>query len=107
METWQIYMLIAYAICLTGQLADSVTTEASLARGAKETNRIAVAIISKVGVSGLSILKCGVVPMLGIPFYLVAGWQGFAAYEIPTGIAGLVCGAINVQRMRKAGQPIL
>lgn len=96
---------IAYAICLSGQLADSVTTESALALGGKETNKIAAWIVAKLGVSGLTILKCAVAPALGIPCFIYAGWVGFALYEVPLGIAGWVCGVINARRNRAAGNP--
>jgi hypothetical protein len=96
---------IAYAICLSGQLADSVTTESALAFGGKETNKISAWIVAKLGVTGLTILKCVVVPAIGIPFFIYGGWISFAIYEIPLGIVGWVCGVINARRNRAAGHP--
>lgn len=100
-----ILAFIAYAICLSGQLADSLTTESALSFGGKETNKIAAWIVAKLGVSGLTILKCMFAPALGIPFFIYGGWIGFAIYEVPLGIAGWVCGVINARRNRAAGHP--
>ena len=49
---------IAVATGLAGQFLDSVTTEAALAHGWSETNKIAAWLIKKTNIATLVILKC-------------------------------------------------
>ena len=100
-----ILMIASYAFALTGQLADTWTTEAGLNGGLKEANKIAIWLTSKIGVTGISILKCvGLAQALPVLVFELTGQNTtyFAAIAIPVGIIGFVAGIKNYLLLKKS-----
>lgn len=98
-------LFIVCAIALAGQLGDSYTTEVGLTHGLKEENSVANWIVSKIGVTGITILKC-------VGFAMAAPVVTYAlSHSLPialtvAGVAaaqGLTATVMNYLTMKKAG----
>lgn len=93
-----------YAIGLAGQLGDCYTTEIGLAHGLAEGNPIAKWIVSKIGNTGATLLKCvgfaTVFPMLSYILSHQLVWA-FVGAEIPVIGLGWYASVTNYLLLKK------
>ena len=93
-----------YSLGILGKIGDTYTTEVGLAHGLAEGNGIATWIVSKIGVTGISLLKCmgfaGIAPMLA---YILTGQNAYALLAVsgPAAVIGIVATVENYLLLKK------
>jgi hypothetical protein len=96
-----------YSLGIIGQLGDCYTTEIGLSHGLKEGNTMATWIVSKIGVTGITLLKClgfaGIAPIVATVF---AGYYGLIAVSAAAAIAGIISTVLNYFLLKKHNIPV-
>ncbi len=96
---------IACALAMVGQFGDSYTTEQGLAHGLKEGNSWATAIVEKIGVTGITIIKCVGFALAApiLTFLLLHSLFGGTIVASIAAAEGLAATIMNYITMKKAG----
>jgi len=99
-------MAITVSAAIIGQLGDCITTEAGLAGGLKEGNKIATWLVNKIGNVGMAFLKCaGAAQLLPIVGYHFGGDLGLELIAGIIGFWGFLATFLNYRLMKKSGIP--
>jgi hypothetical protein len=100
-ETW---LLLGYAVALLGQLSDTYTTERGLAHGLVEVNGAVKWIVSKIGNTGITLLKCvGLAQVFPAVVYIASKSVAYALLAFgAAAVIGWAAGITNYLQLRKA-----
>jgi hypothetical protein len=99
-------IFVALSAAELGQLGDSYTTERGLAGGLKEGNPVASWIVSKIGVTGMTLLKViGLAQAVPVLAYVLTGYNETYLTLVAgiVGVEGIVATVLNYLTMKKAG----
>jgi hypothetical protein len=86
---------------VVGQFSDCRTTQVGLTNGLAEANAIGYWLIEKLGITGIYILKCLILPLIGLLLFALVGWNYGSALECFFAGLGFTLGIMNYRLIKK------